>query len=134
MPYFLIAKLVGSLLLAGVLAAGVMRVRSWHEDARRLPTVERQLEAAAAERDAHIEAARKAAETANAAEARLDTLIHKQQAVKIIYREAVNEDPECAEWAAAPVRCPLGGGVQSGGEAGTRGVPDLPGHPSVPDP
>jgi hypothetical protein len=29
--------------------------------------------------------------------------------VRIIYREAVRTDPDCAEWARQPIACPLGG-------------------------
>jgi hypothetical protein len=50
--------------------------------------------------------------------------------VQTVYQEAVKNDPDCAEWAVAPIRCPVGLPVVAApGAGGGAGVPADPGQP-----
>lgn len=101
---------IGAAVIVLMAIAGLYSVVSgWKEAHDRLPEVERERDAAILERDAQMDAARRSAEAAGAAEERLMAMVLKQTPVRVVYREAKRDDPDCAAWAAAPVLCPLDG-------------------------
>jgi len=106
---FWINLAVGVVALAAVYFA-VTTVLGWKEDSESLPKVQDELAQTIADRDAYLESARRAAEVAGKAEARVDELLTKMdRPVRVVYQEAKREDPDCAAWAAAPIMCPLDG-------------------------
>ena len=110
MPIKFWVNLIAVIAAVAVVGFAVMTVKGWKEDSEKLPMVKEELAQTIADRDAYIESARKAAEVAGRAEARVDELILKlDRPVRVVYQEAKREDPDCAAWAAAPILCPIDG-------------------------
>ena len=115
-------RLVGAIGLVLAVAAAGWRVTAWREAYQRLPNVEARLQAeidcepaTACQQRAEEQARLARVEAENAAQAALGKAQAAEEATRrdaaawrAKYRQAVATDPGCAEWAAAPVRCPVG--------------------------
>jgi len=118
--------IIGALLL-GLLAGLAGAVKSCQGAREQLSAVELERDQAQANVAAYLEAARKAEERAASAEQHIADLGGVAQKVRVVYREAIRNDPTCAAWAAAPIACPLG--LQDAASAAGPGVPGDPGQP-----
>ncbi len=115
------ALAVAWLSIVAAIALMGWRVTAWREAYKALPEVEAQL---AAERACEVgsacekraatlaleaaqEAAEKAAGAVQGALAREEAAQREASEWRRKYRAAVQDDPDCAAWASAPIRCPL---------------------------
>lgn len=122
-------QLIAGFVLLALLAGLAGAVKSCQGAREQLSAVELERDQARANAAAHLEAARLADERAATAEQHVADLAGVTQKVRVVYREAIRNDPSCAAWAAAPVLCPLG----LPDAAGAPG-PRLPADPRQPDP
>ena len=107
-------------IVAAVALAG-WRITAWRESHLALPAVQKQLAAEvsceagsacerrtlAAAREAEERAAEKASGALAGAVAREEAAQRDAAEWRKRYRQAVNDNPSCAEWNSAPIRCPL---------------------------
>lgn len=105
----LLAYGLGGLVLAGGLWWVAHTVSQWREAYLERPALKARLADADARSAALAESARKVGEALARAEAAISGETVRAQKARVVYREAVRTDPTCAEWAAAPIRCPLAG-------------------------
>lgn len=101
---------VGIILLTIVLGLAVQRVIGGERARAQIPVLLDKIKRGESIQKALIESAEKVGGVLAEAETRIETGAKPIEAARASYREAVRDNPTCAEWAKQPIACPLAPG------------------------
>jgi hypothetical protein len=122
---------LGFAALAGIAVfVCLWQVNSWRKDAAEKAQVEQLLKEEREHSALHAQADAHEERVTTSAEKKAEDNAAGAEKVRIVYREAIRENPDCAAWAALPIACPLGDWLPapayrpSGGMSADTGEPD----------